>query len=134
MWKWWKNIALFAALATIIGHNSLPHHHHDAIEPVSHHLEHDEDHHAPGEDQDDEQDTEHHHNLFSFAQLDEDFLPVKVQKVTIHFSVPYLPAPVISYHFNQVKEQPKNHFSYYREFPPPDNFISGLFSRPPPAC
>jgi hypothetical protein len=134
MRKWWQKIILFVAVATIIGHNSMPHHHHDAIEPVGHHLNHEEDHDQQSNHHDHQQDTEDNHNLFSFAQLDEDFVPVKFQKVNIELPIPYLLTPAITYHFNQIKQQSKNHFGYYREFPPPDNYTSNLFSRPPPFC
>src|SRR5215207_3695904 len=117
MQKWWQKIVLFVAVATIIGHTSLPHHHYDAIEVLIHHLDHDDD-----------------HNLFSFAQLDEDFVPVKSQKVNFDLPILYLLTPAITYHSNQIKKQSKTHFGYYREFPPPDNYTFHLFSRPPPAC
>jgi hypothetical protein len=134
MQRWRQKIVLIVAVATIIGHNCLPHHHHDAIESVAHHLNHDEDHDRQTGHHDHEQDTEDDHNLFSFAQLDEDFVPVKSQKVNIDLPILYLLTPVITYQMDQLKEQSKNHFGYYREFPPPRNYLSNLFSRPPPSC
>jgi hypothetical protein len=130
MQKWWQKIILFVAVTTIIGHNSLPHHHHDAFEAVAHHHEHDEDHDAHHH----EQETEHHHNLFSFAQLDEDFLLSQFSKANIDLPILYLLIPVITYSFQKIKEQSKTHFGFYREFPPPDKYSSQLFSRPPPVA
>ena len=129
MQKWWQKIILLVAVATILGHGFMPHHHHDAIETVAHHQDHDE-----GHEQERERDVQHHHNLFSFAQLDEDFIPAKLQKGNVELPILYLLTPAITYHFNQVKKRSKAHFGFYREFPPPDTYTSQLFSRPPPAC
>jgi hypothetical protein len=134
MQRWWQIVALFVAVATIIGHSFIPHHHNDGIKDITHHLHNDEDHDAQANYQDDEQGKQDHHNLFSFAQLDEDFVPVKFNKVSFDLPILYLLTPVISHHISQIEEPSKNNFGYYREFPPPHNYIPQLFSRPPPAC
>ncbi len=124
---------MLVAVATIVGHTTLPHHHHELIEALAHHNDHHEvedsaDHH------DHEQNKKDHHNIFSFAQLDEDFVPSQFSKVSVDLPVLYLLTPVKTYQFKQLKENSKNHFGFYREFPPPGKYASNLFSRPPPAC
>lgn len=123
---------MLVAVTTIVGHNILPHHHHELIEAVAHHNDHleveDTDHH------DHEQNREDHHSIFSFSQLDEDFVPSQFSKVSMDLPILYLLTPVIANQFKQLKENSKSHFGYYREFPPPGNYSFNLFSRPPPAC
>ncbi len=121
---------MLVAVATIVGHNTLPHHHHIDIQSLAHHdcESTDTDHH------DQEQGKEDHHNIFSFAQLDDGFLPSQFSKVSIDLPVLYLQTPVITCHLAKLKENSKTHFGYYREFPPPGHYSSNLFSRPPPAC
>jgi hypothetical protein len=118
--KSWHKILLFFAVVIVIGHGVLPHLHHDEISTIIQH--HHNDHH------------DDHHNIFSFAQLDENFVPSQFSKVNIDLPILYLVTPVITYQIDQLKEQSKNHFGHYREFPPPGNHLSNLFSRPPPAC
>jgi hypothetical protein len=122
------------AVATIIGHNSMPHHHHTEIQLLTHHNDHHNEQGTEADHHDQEQNKEDHHNIFSFAQLDEDFVPPQFSKVNIDLPILYLLTSVITYQFNKLKEKSKTHFGYYREFPPPDNYSSNLFSRPPPAC
>jgi hypothetical protein len=120
MQKCLQNILLFIAVITVAGHSIIPHFHYDAEQAVEKH------HHEEGEDD--------HHSIFSFAQLDEDFVPSQFSKVSIDLPILYLLTPVIANQFKQLKENSKSHFSYYREFPPPGNYSFNLFSRPPPAC
>jgi hypothetical protein len=125
---------MLVAVVTILGHSSMPHHHHDIIEALAHHHHHhDENDTDPGHHVQ-EQQTEDHHNIFSFAQLDEDFLPSQFSKAGIDLPILYLLTAVITYQFSKWGEQSKTHFGYYREFPPPIDYSSNLFSRPPPAC
>jgi hypothetical protein len=124
---------MLVAVATIIGHNSMPHHHHAEIQLLAHHNDH-HDEEGTEADHHQEQNKKDHHNIFSFAQLDEDFVPSQFNKINIDLPILYLLTPVITYQIDQLKEQSKNHFGYYREFPPPGNYLSDLFSRPPPAC
>jgi hypothetical protein len=123
---------MLVAVATVIGHNSMPHHHRTEIQLFTNYDDHHEgaeaDHHDQGQSKEDD------HNIFSFAQLDEDFIPSQFSKVNIDLPILYLLTPVITCQIAQLKEQSKNHFGYYREFPPPGNYLSNLFSRPPPAC
>ena len=129
MQNWWPKILLCVAVATIIGHTIIPHHHH-AID--DHHRVHDDSQELPSNHHDHEQDKEDHHNMFSFAQLDKDFVPVKVQQVNVDLPILYILTPITSYHLNQINIQAKTYFRYYREFPPPVKYTSQLYSRPPP--
>ena len=129
MQKWWQKIVLFVAVTTITGHNFLPHYHHEEMQLVSHHEETEKtnDHH------DHDQNTEHHHNIFSFAQLDEGFIPIKFQIVGFELPILYLLTPEISCQLKLITSTTKA-FSYYREYPPPENYFHDLPSRAPPAC
>jgi hypothetical protein len=111
-------------------HNSVVHHHHDDIVTIGHDNEahaHDVDSH--------EQENRHDapHNMFSYAQLDEDYLPAKFHKLTIELPVLYLPTRIVTITIHTA-EQSKTLFGYYREFPPPLWLSSNHFSRPPPGC
>jgi hypothetical protein len=109
---------LSLAVVTIIGHNTMPHLHYDDNPAVVHH------HHDSNEND--------QHNLFSFAQLDNDFVPAKFQQVSISLPIIYLLTPFIDYQHKLLKEQSKTHFGYYREYPPPDVYPSDLPLRAPP--
>ena len=113
---------MMIAIAIMLGHNFMPHHHdHDTAIPDYHNEHH--------------EDSEHdkdHHNIFSFAQLDENFLPSHFGNVNIDLPIVYLLAPLIIYQLKQLEQQSKTHFGYYREYPPPDTYLSDLPLRAPP--
>ena len=120
---------MLVAVATVIGHASFPHHHHNEIQASkqhNHHHNHDTNHHEHGHESNDS------HNIFSFSQLDKDFLPTQFGNIIIDVPVVYLLTPFITYNIISIKQNTKSHFGYYREYPPPDNFLPDLFSRPPP--
>ncbi len=123
---------MLVAVATIVGHTTLPHHHHELIEALAHHNDHHEDESTDTDHHDHEQNKKDDHNIFSFAQLDEDFVPSQFSKVSLDLPILYLLTPVLTYRFKQLNENSKNHFVCYREFPPPGSYSSNLFSRPPP--
>ena len=133
MQRWLQKILLFIAVATIIGHSSLPHHHHAQIEAVPHYHDHEEDHEARNNHHDHDENKDEDHSLFSFAQLDENFVPAKFQDISIRIPIVYLLTPVITYHYNLFREKSKTHFGFYKEYPPPGNYLSQLPSRGPPS-
>lgn len=133
MQKWFQKILLFIAVATIVGHSSLPHQHHAQIEKVAHHDHHDEEQGTGTHHHDHDEDRDEDHSLFSFAQLDENFVPVKFQNVSIELPIIYLLTPVITYHYNLFREKSKTHFGLYKEYPPPGNYLLQLPSRGPPS-
>jgi hypothetical protein len=119
--KWASHLLMLFAIITIVAHNSTAHHHIEIKSSSPHH------HH--------EQHEENQHNLFSFVQLDEDFLPVQYNQFPVALPVFCLPASNIGIKMKVEKQDYKSHFAYYREeFPPPINRSSNLFSRPPPNC
>jgi hypothetical protein len=115
MQKWLQKIVLFIAVVTVTGHNFLSHDHHEEIDAVAHH-----DHDANDED---------HNNLFSFAQLDEDFIAGKFQIASIEPLFIFLP---VFYQSLPMIERRNSNFHYYREFPPPRIYLSALPLRAPP--
>jgi hypothetical protein len=132
MGRWINKILLFIAVLTVVGHNTLPHIHHDIIDAIAFHNHHD------GEESNDhdhhEQKKENNHSIFSFAQLDDEFVPKQYNKICIDLPALYLLVPIITDKFEAVKEISKNYFGYYREFPPPGKYLFNRFSRPPPSC
>src|SRR5215218_5883092 len=102
MLKFLHKIVMLVAVATIIGHSTMPHNHHAEIQLLANYDHHNDegteaDHHDGGQSKEDD------HNIFSFAQLDEDFLPSQFSKVNIDSPILYLLAPIISYQINQLK-------------------------------
>ncbi len=120
-------------MATINGHSSLPHQHHKEIATVAHHNHHDEEKKTGNHTHDHDDNKDEEHSIFSFAQLDEDFVPVKFQNVSIELPIVYLLTPLITYHYNLFREKSKTHFGSYKEYPPPGNYLSKLPSRGPPS-
>jgi hypothetical protein len=118
MQKCLQRILLFIAVITVAGHSIIPHFHHQAEQAV-------EKHHHDNEEDD-------HHGIFSFAQLDEDFVPAKLQLSGLELPVIYLLTPVISFHLEIIANNSKTHFGCYREFPPPNSYLSKLPARAPP--
>jgi hypothetical protein len=115
----------------VTGHSIFPHHHHEekfvnsdqhhheGVTPGNHH-------HA------DDTMPESKNNLFSFAELDEKFVPAKWQDLNINLPVLYLLTPLITYQLNLFRINSKNKFGYYKEYPPPCNLLTDLPSRAPP--
>jgi hypothetical protein len=117
MQKWLYKILLSIAVITVIGHNTLPHLHDDHEQTLAIHKHEME---------------QKSHNVFSFAQLDDDFVPAKFQQENIALPIVYLLTPFIDYQLKLLKGKSKDHFGYYREYPPPDIFLSDLPLRAPP--
>ena len=111
----------------------MPHHHHEEKQLLTSYNNHHDNEQIEADNHDHGQSKDDDDNIFSFAKLDEAFIPSQPGKTNIDLSILCLP-PLISYQVNMLREQPKTHFSYYREFPPPGIFLTYLFSRPPPAC
>jgi hypothetical protein len=110
---------LMLAMAILLGHNFTPHHH--DIEALNYY-----DHNEGPEHDNDE------HNIFSFAHLDENFFPSESCSVNIDLPVAYLLTPLIGFQLRQLQQVSKTHFGYYREYPPPAIYLSGIPLRAPP--
>jgi hypothetical protein len=132
MQKWLQKILLFIAVATIVGHSSLPHQHHADIEMVAYHDHHEKEQGTGSSYHDDDDSKDEEHSIFSFAQLDENFVPVKFQDMSIELPIIYLLSPLITYRYNLFREKSKTRFGSYKEYPPPGNCLSKLPSRGPP--
>jgi hypothetical protein len=132
MRRWLQKILLFIAVATIVGHSSMPHHH-VHIEAVAYHHDHDDEDHDTHNHYDDHHESEEDKtNLFSFAHLDESFVPEKYNSLSFELPLVYLLIPVIAYHYTLFKENSKTHFGFYKEYPPPRLHTSDSNRRGPP--
>ena len=117
MQKCLHTILFFVAVVTVISHSVLPH---------THHHEHALTHHNVDEHND-------HENIFSFAELDEAFVPAKFLFTGFELPIVYLLAPEISCLVKLTTTVSKA-FRFYREYPPPNNYFTDLPSRAPPCC
>ncbi len=132
MIKVFQKIILLIAVITVTAHSIFPHIHLDDIIAFV------EDHHH------DEQPGTHHHNeaenskdnqksLFSFAQLDDDFIPANGQPKNFELPVEHLAALIVTYLSDSYPVNTKMQFGWYIEYPPPGNHLYNLPSRAPPA-
>lgn len=132
MKKGLQKILLLFAVITVLGHSILPHFHHDEI-PVAiqqhHHDEQPAGHH-PLDDDNNTKDNQH--GLFSFAQLDENFVPVNSQNNSFELPVTYLFALVDIYVSHNFPVITKTHFGCYKVFPPPEKYFPSSSHRGPP--
>ena len=132
MQQWLQKILLCIAVAIIAGHSILPHYHHEQIENVVHHNHHEDEQGTETRAHGHDENKDEEHSLFSFAQLDEDYVPGKFQNISIDVPIVYLLTPFIIYNSNLIREKAKTHFCYYKEYPPPGVYLSQLPSRGPP--
>jgi hypothetical protein len=125
---------MLLSVAMIISHNSIAHHHHNEnMQPfVQHDLQHHHDNSTHDHEHNEESDSQH--NIFSFAQLDEDYLPSQFGKISLDLPVLYLITPAITLKLDRLKECSKIYFAFREEISPPHHYSSNLFSRPPPGC
>lgn len=121
------------AVFTVIAHSILPHIHLDEIVVnVEHHHHHQKSADGKHQQHDSGGSKGDHHNLFSFAQLDEDFIPSKSQFKKFELPVQYLSTVAITYLLDTFPVYTKKAFARYKEYPPPDNYFYNLPSRAPP--
>jgi hypothetical protein len=133
MKKWLQKILLLIAVITVTGHSILPHFHHDDVYPIAKEHHNHDSHPANHHDHDDDNGKEDQHSLFSFAQLDEDFLPVKTQNHSVDIPFEYLATSIITFNRVNLPVNTTTPFGCYQEFPPPGNLFVNLPSRAPPA-
>jgi hypothetical protein len=128
-----QKILLLVAIITVAGHSTFPHFHHDDTPQTAqqhhHHNEQFENHHHEEEDSS----KENPHSLFSFAQIDEAFVPVKAASGFFEIPFNYLPALIVSFLSDNFPVNIKTLYGWYKEYPPPDNHLFNLPSRAPPA-
>ncbi len=128
-----KKITMLVAVTTVIGHSILPHLHHDEELAENNHKHHHESS-AGKHDHENQNDDSKHHEVFSFAQLDDIFIPAK--NPTKSFSPPVeLIADLYTIIFSDdLSLIIKTHYGSHKEYPPPDNPICALSFRGPPAA
>lgn len=125
-----QKILLLVAVLTVIAHSTLAHHHHDEI-PLVIEQHHDEEQKPAGVTHyADEKDD--HHGIFSFAQLDENFIPVNSQSNCFELSLTYLSAVLVTYLSNDFPVISKTYFGCHKVFPPPDKYFPSSSHRGPP--
>lgn len=122
---------MLLSVMTIICHNSIAHHHHEDMKPFIHH-----DHaqqHAVHEDGNTAGD-EGQHNVFSYAQLDDNYLPSQSGKLIIEIPVLYLITPTLVLQVDKLIAKSTTHIFHHDDDLVSLYFSSSLFSRPPPTC
>ncbi len=133
MKKGLQKILLLFVVVTVITHSTLPHLHHDEIPAISQQRQHDEEQAADKHHHDDDNNTkDNQHGLFSFAQLDENFVPVNSQNNSFELPLTYLSALVDIYLSHNFPVNTKTHFGCYKIFPPPEKYFSSSSHRGPP--
>lgn len=125
-----QKILLLFAVVTVIAHSTQPHHHHDEI-PVAVEQHNDEEEQQAGVTHHDD-DKDDHHSIFSFAQLDENFVPVNSQNNSFGLPITYLSALIVTYLSEDFPVNIKPHFGCYKVFPPPEKYFSSSSHRGPP--
>lgn len=124
------NILLLVAVITVLAHSTSAHHHHDETTIAMEHHEEEEPsdvtHHDNGKDD--------HDGIFSFAQLDESFVPVNSQKSSFELPLTYLPALIATYLADNFSANTKTQFGWYKEYPPPDKNLPPSSHRGPPTA
>lgn len=126
-----QTILLLIAVATVIGHGILPHIHYDETPAITNQHHHDEEQPAGKHHHHDDKNKDDQHNIFSFAQLDENFIPTKGQARTFELPVEYLHV-IIEFRSSKFSATTKIHYGWYREYPPPDNYYHITSLRGPP--
>jgi hypothetical protein len=132
MIKVFQKILLLVAVITVSAHSIFPHMHLDDIMTFAedHHHEQPADTHHH-DDTDNSKDNQH--NLFSLAQLDENFVPANGQAKNFKLPVEYIAAFIVTYLSDKFPVHTKTHFGWYKEYPPPHDYRFNLPSRAPPA-
>jgi hypothetical protein len=129
MKKGLQKILLLVAVVTVIAHSTLPHHHHNET-PVA--TQHHDDEKQPSGLSHHDNDKDDHHGIFSFAQLDENFVPAASQNNSVELPLTYLNALIAICLTDNFPVNTKTHFGWYREYPPPDKHFSSSSHRGPP--
>ncbi len=132
MIKMFQKIVLLIAGITVTAHSIFPHIHLDDIMTFagSHHHEQPAGTHHH-DDTDNSKDKQH--NLFSLAQLDDTFVPANGQTKNFELPVEYLVPFTVTYLSDGFRVNTKRLFGWYKEYPPPDDYLYNLPSRAPPA-
>jgi hypothetical protein len=123
------------AIFIIAGHGIMPHNHYFENQFITHRFTHDHHKHSHGHAHNhylEKHQEDDHRSVFSYLQLDEDFLPTQINplKITSPFSEFVIVHWELAVNLDtRLIEVPK---PYYRKYPPPKIIYSSIFSRPPP--
>lgn len=132
MRKVFQKIILLIAVLTVTAHNVFPHFHFDDIiayvQQEHHHHDDSKHQHDTTTDM-----NGHQNNPFSFAQLDNEFIPANGQANKVEQPVQYLPALIVVLLPGNDLICSKPKFGRYIEYPPPNGYYHNLPSRAPPA-
>lgn len=126
-----QKILLLIAVITVTGHDILPHLHHDEPAIIVNQHQNEEQQPAGKHHHDDDKNKNNHHGIFSFVQLDENFIPANGQAKTFELPVMYMPV-LITFLSNNFSASAKTHYGWYREYPPPDDYCYISSLRGPP--
>lgn len=115
-------IFIFLSVVITVSHSIIAHHHHfeTAIEEANHH-------------HDDGDDDHHDHSMFSFGQLDENFIfshthtTISNDVNTTLFLIPVNPL-LVTINFSIGRTD----FITHQEFPPPEDYFHSASHRGPP--
>lgn len=118
MKQWLKKILGSLAILLVLGHNVFPHHHHDEEIAIAEHHDHDDN---------------DHHSLFAFGQMDEIFLPGKMQCIFHCYYTPFIfkvAGNELNLELTLFYKKPE--YSFCKEFPPPGSYLHPSSLRGPP--
>ena len=133
MIKLFQKLLLLVAVFTVTAHSIFPHVHLDDIMAIVENHHHDEQSVGTHHRHDADNNKDNHQNLFSFAQLDDDFIPANGQPKNLELKAEYLPVLIAAFLSDIYAVNTKPHFGWYIEYPPPDDYLYNLPSRAPPA-
>lgn len=133
MTRVFQKIVLLVAIVTVIGHSIFPHFHSDEITVTAEKHQHHDEQSSGSHHHDNDDNKDNPHSIFSFAQLDDDFIPVNGQFKNFELPAEYLPALIITFLPENYSINTKPHFGWYFEYPPPDDYLYNLPSRAPPS-
>lgn len=133
MVKMLQKMILLLAVITVTAHSIFPHMHLDDLMAIAENHHHDEQSAGTHHQHDDDNNKDNRQSLFSFAQLDDDFIPAKGQFRDFQLKAEYLPGLIIAVLSDFYPVNTETDFGLYIEYPPPDDHHLNLPSRAPPA-
>lgn len=128
-----QKILLLVAVITVTAHSIFPHIHLDEIMAFVENHHHDEQSAGNHDNDDADNNKDNQHSLFSFALLDDDFIPANGLSKNFELSLEYLPAQNITFLSNTYSLNTNLHCGWNNEHPPPNTYLPDLPSRAPPA-
>lgn len=128
-----QKMVLLVAVFTVVSHSILPHDHHEELTVIDHQHHDNTEPRADHHRHNDGNSHKDNHGIFSFTQMDENFVPAKVGNKKFELPVTNLPALVDNWHLENGNTNLQIAFGWYNEYPPPDDYHFNLSSRAPPS-